>query len=108
MGHSLQATALVNEAYVRLVDGTVVDWHDRAHFLAVAARIYLAPDNRLMAVSIVAAGSTVEPSPPHGLFPLSSPQAYEPSPDGQRFLVARTVSEASPISVILNWKPPGR
>ena len=39
MGHSLQATALVNEAYVRLVDGTVVDWHDRAHFLAVAARI---------------------------------------------------------------------
>jgi RNA polymerase sigma factor (TIGR02999 family) len=34
-----QATALVNEAYVRLVDGTVVEWHDRAHFLAVAARI---------------------------------------------------------------------
>ena len=39
VGHSLQATALVNEAYVRLVDGAVVDWHDRAHFLAVAARI---------------------------------------------------------------------
>jgi len=39
VGHSLQATALVNEAYVRLVDGTLVEWHDRAHFLAVAARI---------------------------------------------------------------------
>ena len=39
MGHSLQATALLNEAYVRLVDGTVVEWHDRAHFLAVAGRI---------------------------------------------------------------------
>ena len=39
VGHSLQATALVNEAYVRLVDGTAVEWHDRAHFLAVAARI---------------------------------------------------------------------
>ena len=39
VGHSLQATALVNEAYVRLVDGTVVEWNDRAHFLAVAARI---------------------------------------------------------------------
>jgi RNA polymerase sigma-70 factor (ECF subfamily) len=38
-GHSLQATALVNEAYVRLVDGTAVEWHDRAHFLAVSARI---------------------------------------------------------------------
>ena len=39
MGHSLQATALVNEAFVRLVDGKVVEWHDRAHFLAVSARL---------------------------------------------------------------------
>ncbi len=38
-GHSLQATALVNEAYVRLVDGQAVAWCDRAHFLAVAARV---------------------------------------------------------------------
>ena len=39
VGHSLQATALVNEAYVRLVDGKAVAWHDRAHFLAVSARV---------------------------------------------------------------------
>jgi RNA polymerase sigma-70 factor (ECF subfamily) len=38
-GHSLQATALVNEAYLRLVDGDAVSWNDRAHFLAVSARI---------------------------------------------------------------------
>ena len=38
-GHSLQATALVNEAYMRLVDASHVAWHDRAHFLAVAARV---------------------------------------------------------------------
>ena len=38
-GHSLQATALVNEAYVRLVDGKAVAWNDRAHFLAVSARV---------------------------------------------------------------------
>ena len=38
-GHSLQATALVNEAYLRLVDAADIPWHDRAHFLAVAARI---------------------------------------------------------------------
>lgn len=37
--HSLQATALVNEAYVRLVDGKAIAWHDRTHFLAVAARV---------------------------------------------------------------------
>jgi RNA polymerase sigma factor (TIGR02999 family) len=38
-GHSLQATALVNEAYLRLVDAKAVAWNDRAHFLAVAARV---------------------------------------------------------------------
>src|SRR5215831_3987585 len=39
VGHSLQATALVNEAYLRLVDAQQVPWQDRAHFLAVSARI---------------------------------------------------------------------
>ena len=38
-GHSLQATALVNEAYLRLIDARDVAWQDRAHFLAVAARV---------------------------------------------------------------------
>ena len=37
--HSLQATALVNETYLRLVDTKHVSWHDRAHFLAVCARV---------------------------------------------------------------------
>ena len=34
----LNATALVHEAYVRLVDVNSVDWQDRAHFFAIAAR----------------------------------------------------------------------
>ena len=38
-GHTLQATVLVNEAYLRLVEGKDVKWQDRAHFLAVAARV---------------------------------------------------------------------
>jgi RNA polymerase sigma factor (TIGR02999 family) len=38
-GHTLQATALVNEAYVRLIDQQTSDWQNRAHFFAVAARI---------------------------------------------------------------------
>jgi RNA polymerase sigma factor (TIGR02999 family) len=37
-GHILQPTALVHEAYLKLVDGSHADWQDRAHFLAVAAR----------------------------------------------------------------------
>ena len=38
-GHTLQATALVNEAYVRLVDTRQVRWQDRTHFLAMSARL---------------------------------------------------------------------
>jgi len=38
-GHTLQATALVNEAFLRLVDTRDLDWTDRAHFYAVCARV---------------------------------------------------------------------
>jgi RNA polymerase sigma factor (TIGR02999 family) len=38
-GHTLQATALVNEAYLRLVDVQHVDWQNRTHFLAMSARL---------------------------------------------------------------------
>jgi RNA polymerase sigma factor (TIGR02999 family) len=38
-GHVLQPTALVNEAYVRLVDWKAVQWQNRAHFFGVAASI---------------------------------------------------------------------
>jgi RNA polymerase sigma-70 factor, ECF subfamily len=38
-GHTLQTTALVNEAYLRLVDAQAVRWNDRAHFFGIAARL---------------------------------------------------------------------
>jgi RNA polymerase sigma factor (TIGR02999 family) len=37
-GHTLTTTALVHEAYLKLIDGERVQWEDRAHFLALAAR----------------------------------------------------------------------
>lgn len=37
--HTLQPTALVNEAYIRLLSGAQGDWQDRAHFFAVAAQV---------------------------------------------------------------------
>ena len=37
--HTLQATALVNEAYLRLIEANQVEWQNRAHFVAIAARI---------------------------------------------------------------------
>ncbi len=38
-GHTLQTTALINEAYLRLVDQKNVRWQNRAHFLAIAAQL---------------------------------------------------------------------
>jgi Tol biopolymer transport system component len=70
---------------------------------------YLAPDNRLMAVPVTldAKGTTVDAGNPAGLFPLRPGAGYAVTPDGQRFLVNTPVDEAtaSPITVVLNWKP---
>jgi RNA polymerase sigma factor (TIGR02999 family) len=38
-GHTLQTTALVHEVYLRLVDATMVEWHERAQFFAMAAKM---------------------------------------------------------------------
>jgi RNA polymerase sigma factor (TIGR02999 family) len=38
-GHTLQTTALVNEAYLKLVNHAQVDWQGRAHFLGIAAQV---------------------------------------------------------------------
>ena len=49
-GHSLQPTALVNEAFLRLAAAKDIDWKDRGHFLALAARMmrrYLVDHARL-------------------------------------------------------------
>jgi RNA polymerase sigma factor (TIGR02999 family) len=38
-GHTLQPTALVNEAFVRLTDARNIRWQDRAHFMGISARL---------------------------------------------------------------------
>lgn len=38
-GHTLQTTAVVNEAYLRLIDASQVQWQNRAHFFAVSANL---------------------------------------------------------------------
>lgn len=38
-GHTLQTTALVNEAYLKLMNHAQVDWQNRAHFLGIAAQL---------------------------------------------------------------------
>jgi RNA polymerase sigma factor (TIGR02999 family) len=39
LGHTIQTTALIHEAYLRLVDQNQVRWENRAHFLGIAARL---------------------------------------------------------------------
>src|ERR1039458_2549861 len=39
VGYTLQATELVHEVYLRLVDGKQVEWQDKAHFFAVSATL---------------------------------------------------------------------
>ncbi len=38
-GHTLQATAIVHEAYVRLIEQSGIEWQSRAHFIGLAARV---------------------------------------------------------------------
>ena len=38
-GHTLQTTALVNEAFLRLTDARRIRWQDRAHFVGISARL---------------------------------------------------------------------
>ena len=38
-GHTLQTTALINEAFLRLTDARQIRWQDRAHFLGISARL---------------------------------------------------------------------
>jgi len=71
-GHMLQTTALVHEAYLRLVDQRRADWHDREHFYAVAttvmrrllvdqARARLAEKRAHHAITLSAAGEIGAP-----------------------------------------------
>ena len=53
--HTLNATALVHEAYFKLIDQTKITWQNRAHFFAIAARI-----PRSQTLYIPAAGCTTE------------------------------------------------
>jgi len=57
-GHMLQTTALVNEAYLRLIDWRNVEWQNRAHFFGLAAQLM-----RRILVDFARARDSFGPSP---------------------------------------------
>jgi RNA polymerase sigma factor (TIGR02999 family) len=75
--HTLQATALVNEAYLRLVDMQQARWQDRAHFLALCARAMrqILVDHARSRDSIKRGGGQVRLVLAEGLAAGSSPEA---------------------------------
>jgi RNA polymerase sigma-70 factor (ECF subfamily) len=64
-GLTLQPTALVHEAYLRLVDVQRVRWQDRAHFLAVSARVM-----RRVLIDLARSGTLAARRPPTSLLQL--------------------------------------
>jgi len=75
--HTLQATALVNEAYLRLVDAQQVNWQDRTHFFALCALAMrqILVDHARSRVSAKRGGGQVSIELEEGLTAGSSPQA---------------------------------
>jgi len=66
---------------------------------------YIAPDNRLMSVPMSINASSIAAGNPVALFALPPQSDFAVSGDGQRFLVNKIVKDASPITILLNWKP---
>ena len=70
---------------------------------------YLDSGNRVTSVALVPKGvpkeERLEPGNPVALFPVSVGGTYEPTPDGQRFLISEITKPPSPITILLNWKP---
>jgi RNA polymerase sigma factor (TIGR02999 family) len=80
-GHTLQPTALVNEAFLRLVDVHDVQWQDRAHFFAVAAQIM----RRILVNHALARGAGKRGG---GLRPAALDEALVVSPERDSEIVA--------------------
>jgi len=80
-GHTLQTTALVNEAYLRLIDSSRVRWQSRAHFFAVSAQL-------MRRVLVDFARSRNYQKRGGGAFQVSLDQALEVSAERGRELIA--------------------
>ena len=68
-GHTLQTTAILNEAYLRLVDNTKPVWQGRTHFIAAAARLMrrvMVDHARRGRAQRVASGRRMKQKPPRG------------------------------------------
>lgn len=81
-GHTLQATALVSEAYLRLLELKQIQWEDREHFFAVAARLM-----RRILVDAARARHAQKRGDGVQVVPLEEAQSAESNPEGDLLFV---------------------
>jgi RNA polymerase sigma factor (TIGR02999 family) len=74
-GHTLQTTALVNEVYIRLIDGRRVNLRNRAHFFALSAQVM-----RRILVDFARSRQNLKRSSPGRLVSLDEAAAVSPAP----------------------------
>ncbi len=80
-GHLLQTSALINEAYLRLIDAQDVEWQNRAHFFAIAANLM----RRTLVEFARARGASKRRGELHK---ISLRESFVPSPDSDPDLIA--------------------
>ena len=79
--------------------GQTLQWRDDGREL-----FYLDAMRRAVAVRIDIGGDVVHVETPEVLFPLPPGGLFAAAPDGQRFLIAREMRAAPPVTLVLNWK----
>lgn len=79
--HTLQTSALVNEAYLRLIDANRVEWKDRAHFFAISANVM----RRILVQFARARGSRKRGG---GAAKVNFDEAFVPTPGRDAVLIA--------------------
>jgi RNA polymerase sigma factor (TIGR02999 family) len=92
-GHTLQPTALVHEAYLRLVDQSQVDWRDRSHFFAVGARAM-----RQILVNHAKAKGTAKRGGGWQRVPLDSPMVISSGDDSHIVAVDEAIEELAGLN----------
>lgn len=90
--HTLQATALVNEAFLRLNRGQQVDWQDRAHFLGIAARLM-----RRVLVDHARRRTFQKRGGRHAVIPLEEGHSSIPAPDVNLLALDRALDALSDV-----------
>ena len=68
--------------------------------------LYYSTGRAVVALTVEPRGSELIPGAPRELFNPRGLEFITPAPDGQSFLALKNVSPVSPVSILLNWKPP--